>query len=139
MDMSPSFIAGAAEHFRAATVVFDHFHIMQMAGKAVDEVRAALCRAGADLRGGLWALRGNAANRSAQQVDTRARLIRDYPMLGRALALRECLQLALKSDNPQDLEGFCRWADRSRSCPSGNSPPRSRPTVRASWFLCGHA
>ncbi|MEY2907099.1 MAG: hypothetical protein RLZZ408_1570 [Verrucomicrobiota bacterium] len=42
MDMKPSFIAAAATFFPKAEVVFDHFHIMQMAGKALDEVRKEL-------------------------------------------------------------------------------------------------
>ena len=90
---------------------------MQMAGKAVEAVRKALAWAGADLRGGLWALRGNADSRSVEQLDIRARLIRDYPMLGRALALRDCLQSALREGSPEQLRGFCSWADRSQLPP----------------------
>jgi transposase len=67
MDMKPSFIAAAATFFPKAEVVFDHFHIMQMAGKALDEVRKELLRDGADLKGSLWSIRGNAWTRSSTQ------------------------------------------------------------------------
>jgi transposase len=86
MDMSPAYIAGAAAYFPGARVVFDAFHIMSrpqgdrqpkaarrvrrsrinMAGQALDKVRKDLARKGGDLRGGLWALRG-------QCVDTQQR------------------------------------------------------------------
>ena len=44
MDMSPAFRAGATEFFPEALVVFDHFHIAQLAGKAFDEVRKQMPR-----------------------------------------------------------------------------------------------
>jgi transposase len=53
MDMSPNYIAGAMAYFPGARVVFDAFHIMKMAGQALDKVRKDLTRQGADLRGGL--------------------------------------------------------------------------------------
>lgn len=39
MDMSPAFIAGAETHLPNAEITFDKFHVMQIVGKAVDEVR----------------------------------------------------------------------------------------------------
>jgi transposase len=59
MDMSPAYQSGASRFFPQAKMVFDRFHLMQMAGQAVDRVRKELARAGADLQGSLWALRGN--------------------------------------------------------------------------------
>ena len=47
MDMKPGFIAAAATFFPKTEVIFDQFHIMQMAGKALDEVRKELLREGA--------------------------------------------------------------------------------------------
>ena len=49
MDISPTYRAGAKESFPLARIVFDRFHLMQMAGQAIGEVR----RAGADLARGL--------------------------------------------------------------------------------------
>ena len=39
MDMSPAFIAGAAEHLPQAEVTFDKFHVIALLNKALDEVR----------------------------------------------------------------------------------------------------
>lgn len=114
MDMSPAYIAGAAAYFPGARVVFDAFHIMKMAGQALDKVRKDLARQGADLRGGLWALRGNAWTRNSEQQERRSQLMAAYPALGRAVALREFLQDALAGSDRAQLEGWLAWAQRSR-------------------------
>ena len=56
MDMSPAYIAGVQAHFPNVRIVFDLFHIMKLAGEALDAVRKSLRKQGADLTGGLWAL-----------------------------------------------------------------------------------
>jgi transposase len=114
MDMSGAFQAGARTHFPHARLVFDHFHIMKLAGEALDRVRKDLAAAGADLKSGLWAIRGNQWTRSAEQLETRARFIHDYPILGRAIGLRECLQDMLAIGGEENLRGWCVWADRCR-------------------------
>ena len=92
MDMSPAYIAGVQTHFPNARIVFDLFHIKKLAGEALDAVRKSLRKQGADLTGGLWALRGNEWTRSQEQLELRRKLARAYPILGRAIALREALQ-----------------------------------------------
>ncbi len=114
MDMSPACRKGAREAFPQATVVFDRFHVMQMVGNTLDDVRKSLHRAGADLQGGLWALRGNAWTRSEQQLATRQALFRKYPKLGRAMMLREILQDVLADEDTRSLTGWCSRAMRSR-------------------------
>jgi transposase len=42
MDMSPAYIKGAAEHFSQARIVFDKFHVMLLAGQALETVRQQL-------------------------------------------------------------------------------------------------
>ena len=42
MDMSPAYVKGATEHFPHASIVFDKFHLMVLAGQALDEVRREL-------------------------------------------------------------------------------------------------
>lgn len=117
MDMSTSFVAGAKRYFPNAQVVFDHFHIMQLAGKALDEVRKTLAATGADLKGSIWAIRGNEWTRSEEQLKKRRRVIHDYPILGRALSLRESLQDVLAGGDTDSLKWWCGWAARSRLKP----------------------
>ena len=51
MDMSTSYIKGATQYFPQASIVFDKFHVMVLAGKALEEVRLQLQREGAQLKG----------------------------------------------------------------------------------------
>ena len=117
MDMSPAYQKGAREYFPNAKVVFDHFHLMQWAGNAVDEVRKELRREGADMKDGLWAIRGNSFTRSAEQLERRHELMRQYPKLGRAIGLRESLQDALQAEDSLCLKQWLGWAQRSRLKP----------------------
>ena len=117
MDMSPAYIAGVQTHFPNARIVFDLFHIMKLAGEALDAVRKSLRKQGADLTGGLWAIRGNEWTRSQEQLDLRRALARTYPTLGRAIALREALQEVLADGDLPSIRWWLGWADRSRLQP----------------------
>ena len=114
MDMKPAFIAGAHRYFPKAEVVFDHFHIMQMVGKAVDQVRKQLSWEGAQMKGSLWAIRGNSWTRSSTQMEKRQQLCSAYPKLARALGLRDLLQGVLKEEDPEMLSWWCQRASHSR-------------------------
>jgi len=114
MDMSPAFIAGAETNFPNARIVFDLFHIMKLAGDALDRVRKDLRRQGADLTGALWSIRGNEWTRSAQQMAQRRALAQTYPILGRAIALRDALQDVLSDGDLPSIKWWLGWADRSR-------------------------
>ena len=129
MDMSKAFIAGVATHFPTARVIFDHFHIMKLAGEALDAVRKALSSQGASLKGGLWAIRGNEWTRSEIQLQARRQFIDDYPVLGRALGLRESLQDVLAGGEVDELKWWCGWADRSRLLPFR----KLSKTIKAHW------
>ena len=119
MDMLHCFKRGARENFPWAKVVFDRFHLMVMAGEAVELVRRQLQAQGAQLKGSLWALRGNEWNLREDQQIIRHDLARRYKQLGRALALRSALQdvYASGADGPKLLAWWCRWAKRSRLRP----------------------
>jgi transposase len=105
MDMSPAYPSGASRFFPQAQIVFDRFHLRQMAGQVVDRVRRELARAGADLKGALWALRGNEWTRSREQRQQRSALCNRYPKLGRAIGLRDMLQDILADED----QGTLRW------------------------------
>lgn len=133
MDMSPAFLKGAAEHFPQAQIVFDKFHVMQLAGQALDSVRRQLQQDGAQLKGALWSLRGNAWNLSLQRQKQRQALCSQYTKLGRAMTLRDTLQTIYASPDQltaeSQLHWWCAWASRSRL-----EPFRSlAKTVRQHW------
>jgi transposase len=125
MDMSPAYVKGATEHFPQARIVFDRFHLMVLAGQALDEVRRELGRdGGSDLKGALWSLRGNAWNLSEERQEQRKNLCRQYTKLGRAMSLRESLQAIYASPERRvaeaELDWWCGWAARSRLGPFRN-------------------
>ena len=94
MDMSqPSHVKGATEHFPHAKIVFDKFHVMLLAGRPLETVRRQLQHEGSELKGSLWSLRGNAWNPSAERQKQRRDLCAQYTNLGRAMTLRETLQV----------------------------------------------
>ena len=132
MDMLHCYAKGVRENFPQAQVVFDRYHVMVMAGEAVDEVRRQMQRSGANLKGSLWALRGNEWNLKPEQQELRRSLCQRYKRLGRALALRDALQdiyEAPKADGLALLEQWCAWARRSRMGPF----QKLATTIRQWW------
>jgi transposase len=114
MDMSAAYISGARKEFPAARIVFDFFHIMKLAGNALEDVRKNLRKEGANFLGGLWALRGNSWTRTEEQQALRVQLCKSYPKLGRAMSLRESLQDILAADDVCSLKWWLGRAARSR-------------------------
>ncbi len=118
MDMSPAYVKGATQYFPHARIVFDKFHVMMLAGQALDETRRELQRQGADLKGAMWSLRGNSWNLSEDRQEQRKSLCRKYTKLGRAMTLRETLQAIYANSDRQiaetELTWWVSWAARSR-------------------------
>lgn len=133
IDMSPAYKRGIAEHLPMAEVVHDRFHVAQMAGKAVDEVRKQLVREGADMRGSLWALRGNEENLREDQRARREELCARYERIGRSLGLREALQSVWecpdRAGGEKQLAAWRAWACRSRLEPF----QRLARTIKEHW------
>ncbi len=117
MDMSKAFRKGAREYFPRARVVFDRFHIMQLAGKALDDVRRQVFAFGFQVKGSLWALRGNEWNRTTRQQELRQTIATLFPKIGRALLLRQALQEVLDGTDLTGLQWWCKWADRCQLKP----------------------
>jgi transposase len=118
MDMSPAYRKGAADYFPQAQIVFDKFHVMLLAGQALETVRRQLQQNGAELKGSLCSLRGNPWNLSAERQKQRQDLCARYTKLGRAMTLRETLQAIYASPDQANAESqlhwWCGWASRSR-------------------------
>ena len=138
MSLRAQLSIGAAEHFPDARIIVDKFHVMVLAGQALDEVRRELQREGADLKGALWSLRGNAWNLSEERQEQRKNLCRQYTKLGRAMSLRETLQAIYASPDRQAAEAqlawWCGWAARSRLGPFRNHFRAGSPCTNSSVF-----
>lgn len=118
IDMSAAYQKGVAEHLPLSQVAFDRFHVMKLAGDAVDEVRKQLRREGCDVTGALWALRGNEAGLSEGNRKRREELCWQYKEIGRSLALKEMLaetwEYRWRKHAEEHLKSWCSWASRSR-------------------------
>ena len=102
---------------------------MQMAGQAVDRVRKELAHQGAELKGSLWALRGNEWTRNQEQGQQRSALCNRYPKRGRAIGLRDMLQDILADEDQEDLRWWCKRAKLSRFDPFRELPA----SIRQHW------
>jgi transposase len=133
IDMSAAYQKGVADYLPEAKVTFDPFHVMKLAGEAVDSVRKELRAQGAELHGAMWALRGNWENLRQDQRERRQELCARYNALARALALRESLQDTWKWPGPASAEMHLKqwhsWAVRSRLAPF----QKLARTVKAHW------
>lgn len=122
MDMSPSFIAGAKDHRPEASLCFDRFHVMKLAGEACDEVRKEVVRAQGKLpKGAMWALRGNTERLKDEAKQLRDQLCKEHKTIGRALSIKDYLKETWNYSNREAAEEHLKhvisWAQRSRLKP----------------------
>src|SRR4029077_3856867 len=89
---------------------------MLLAGRALETVRRQLQHEGSELKGSLWSLRGNAWNLSAERQKQRRDLCAQYTNLGRAMTLRETLQVIYASPDYGRLH-LEHWRQPSRTGP----------------------
>ena len=138
MDMSAAYLKGTTEFLPNALVSYDRFHIVKLAGEAMDEVRTAewkteQARVGQELghltpqqrRSILWGMRRNPAGWSATQVQAMHWLQRAKLKTARAwrlkMALREVFANARSHNQAElasaELKAWLSWARRSRLDP----------------------
>jgi len=88
MDLSPSFIAGAADFFPAAQITFDRFHVTKLLNEAMDKVRKSERKEHDDLKGQKYTFLKNRQNLTDKQEESLTKLIELYPTLGKAYRLK---------------------------------------------------
>jgi len=104
MDMSPAYQAGVAENCRNAQVVFDKFHVVQNANKAVDQVRRSEVRTGgkgvwAALHKTTWIWRKNPENLTEHEQARLAKIDHKNLATAKAYQMRMVLQDIYRSPN----------------------------------------
>jgi transposase len=118
MDMSVAYQAGVAETCRNAQVVFDKFHVIANANKAVDEVRRTeihLARKGENrhLRKTQWIWRKNPQNLTDQEREHLEQLQQQNLVTAKAYQMRLCLQDIYRMEQVQEAKqrflAWCRW------------------------------
>ncbi len=130
LDLGPAFIKSvqAEGHAPRAIVCADPFHLVQLVGKALDEVRRDLWqqlrrlpdhRFARDFKGARWALLKNPEDLTDNQAAQLARIKRNRGGIWRAYEMKEQFRAILAGDLTRDqaaalLDRWCARAQRSR-------------------------
>jgi transposase len=118
IDMSPAYQKGAKKNCPDAEIVFDHFHVMQNVGKAVDEVRRrehqSLSRKGdQSLKESMWLFRKNPENLNPEQTVHLDDLKQANLLTSKAYQMRLTLQdiynITALEPFKRKLLVWCRW------------------------------
>jgi transposase len=127
MDMAGSYQKAVRESLPNAEIVFDRFHVQQLATDALDEVRRALVRELEDreqasaVKNTRWALLKRPEDLSVHDREILSGVQRANQPLYRAYLLKETLAQALDYLQPararRALQGWISWACRSRLKP----------------------
>jgi transposase len=121
IDMSPAYTAGVDENLGAqAVIVYDKFHVIAHANKAVDETRR-IERAGANkadrqlLKKARWVLLKNPANHTPTQAEKYAGLLNSKLASVKAHQMRLVLQdiytIPQVEVARRKLKAWCRWVE----------------------------
>ena len=119
MDRSKAYIAGVGTHLPAAAITFDAFHVIQLANRAVDEVRRAEAKLQPALKHTRWTWLKDKHKWNARQIVQAHTLGRSRLKTARAWRLKEALRdLFRNAENPGHARRlfakWFSWARRSR-------------------------
>lgn len=133
-DMSPAYIKGISEQFGHAVLVFDYFHVVQLATRALDDVRRRERREfPQELLGARWALLKPQSQLTAEQQQIRQRVCSGQLQTGKAFNHVDALRSIMAQTDVQtaeaDLKWWCGWVSRSR-IPEMKKVAR---TIREHW------
>ena len=134
IDLSPAYISSSQELFANAEVVFDRFHLDQLLGKAVDEVRREEQKESAELKNSRYFWLRNEKNLSKEKLERVHYLEKTYPRIGKAYRLKE--QFKEIWNNPtkataiEDLEKWLEMAWDSSIVPM----QKFVNTINAHWY-----
>jgi transposase len=121
LDMSAAFIRGLTEQLPNAQLTFDNFHLMQLLGDAVDEVRRQEQRTHPELKGSRYVWLKNDWNRTVEQAKTFDELRSSKLATVRATHLRSVFQDLFACESVQEAQPMLKqwyfWATHSRIAP----------------------
>jgi len=118
MDMSNAYQAGVAQYCRNAEVIFDKFHVIQHAQKAVDKVRRAEIRLGGkgvweSLHRSQWLWRKNPSNLIDEErerlLTLKERNLATAKAYQMRLELQDIYQSPTRSEAQHRFKVWCRW------------------------------
>jgi transposase len=133
MDLSPSFIAGAAESFPSAKITFDRFHVVKLLNQAMNQVRIAERKEHAALKGHKYTFLSNRDNLSSKRETELAELITLFPTLGEAYRLKALFNDLWAMPDKVTAELFLRQWCREVDAAKIPAFMAFANTVRAHW------
>lgn len=109
-DMSTSFISGIKTHFSKSEITIDWFHVVQLFGKAVDEVRRKEAQEVAMPRSTKWAiLKAAESALTEKQIDALAELETMDLQTALAWRIKEALRWVRRATTPQAAKWRLTW------------------------------
>jgi transposase len=133
LDMSAAFIRGLTDEFPDAELTFDNFHLMQLLGDAVDQVRREEQRTHPELKGSRHVWLKNEWNRTEEQAQTFEALRSSKLATVRATHLRGVFQDLFACDSVEEAEPLLKhwyfWATHSRIVPM----IQAAKTIKKHW------
>jgi len=124
MDMSPAYISAVLEYLPAATIVFDHFHVIKLFNDKLSDLRRDLYREAQEslnkevLKGTRWLLLKNPENLDPEKKEKErlAEALKLNEPLACAYYLKEDLRQIWLQPNKETVERvFADWVKRAQS------------------------
>ena len=133
LDMSAAFIKGLGDQFPDAELTFDKFHLMQLLGDAVDQVRREEQKTHPELKGSRYVWLSNDWNRTEAQTAIFDALRSSRLATVRATLLRSVFQDLFACESLEEAEPFLKrwyfWATHSRIAPI----IKAAKTIKEHW------
>ncbi len=133
LDMSAAFISGLTEQFPNVQLTFDNFHLMQLLGNAVDQVRREEQPSHPELKGTRYVWLKNDWNRTEKQARVFEELRSSHLATVRATHLRSVFQDIFAFDTVEEAEPLLKhwyfWATHSRIAPM----IKAAKTIKKHW------
>ncbi|MBQ9067648.1 MAG: ISL3 family transposase [Eggerthellaceae bacterium] len=116
-DLSPAFAKGVAEHLPNAERVADRFHVIQLATRQLDKVRAAEAKESKEKRALLSRTKyiwlKNESSLTEGQAERKRSLAKEHLKTSRACAMKEALQAVYecgtREEAESELDALCSW------------------------------
>ena len=133
LDMSAAFTSGLTEQFPNVQLTFDNFHLMQLLGNAVDQVRREEQPTHPELKGTRYVWLKNEWNRTEKQASIFYELRSSHLATVRATHLKSVFQDIFAFDTVEEAEPLLKhwyfWARHSRIAPM----IKAAKTIKKHW------
>jgi transposase len=134
MDLSPAFIAGAAQSFPKAQITFDRFHVVKLLNVAMDNVRKGERAEHAMLKGHKYTFLRNHDTLPCKRKQQLQSMVTLYPTLGQAYRLKTLFNDLWTMPDKGAAHAFLTdWCEQVKSAGIA-AFDRFAKTLKAHWW-----